>query len=158
LHVADEHVIVLPPLTDATLPEPVSVKLRSTPCTKVAMTVFAAVIVIEHAAVPVQAPDQPENNQPDTGVAVSVTAAPEAYGLLQLAVHEIELPPPTKATLPEPERFKPRLTAGTNVAVTDFAALMVVVQGAVPAHAPNQPPKARPLPGVAVSVTDVPDL
>ncbi len=45
-----------------------------------------------------------------------------------------------------------------NVAVTDRAAVMVRVQVvAVPEHEPPQPPNVKPLAGVAVSVTEVPD-
>jgi hypothetical protein len=44
-----------------------------------------------------------------------------------------------------------------NVAVTDFAASIVTLQGfAVPVHAPLQEPKEEPPAGVAVSVTMLP--
>lgn len=45
---------------------------------------------------------------------------------------------------------------GENVAVTLVAALSVTGQVLVPEQAPLQPAKTEPLPGVAVSVTDVP--
>src|SRR5262249_8824546 len=45
-----------------------------------------------------------------------------------------------------------------NVAVTAFAALMVTVQFPVPVQAPLQPENVPPEPGVAVSVTVVPEL
>jgi len=44
----------------------------------------------------------------------------------------------------------------TNDAVADMAFAMVSVQLSVPVQAPLQPLNAKPLPGLAVRVTDVP--
>jgi hypothetical protein len=43
-----------------------------------------------------------------------------------------------------------------NVAVTEAAALIVTEQAPAPVHAPLQPAKVAPLPGVAINVTTVP--
>ena len=43
---------------------------------KVAVTVFADVIVTTHGPVPVHAPDHPANVEPVAGVAVTVTCVP----------------------------------------------------------------------------------
>src|SRR5439155_4094658 len=45
-----------------------------------------------------------------------------------------------------------------KVAVTDWFAFIVTVQVPVPLQAPDQPAKKVPLPGVAVSLTLVPEL
>src|SRR5215471_13470543 len=50
----------------------------------------------------------------------------------------------------------PRSAATSNVAVTDWLLLFVIVQGPVPEHAPSQPLKIEPASGVAVSVMLVP--
>jgi hypothetical protein len=47
---------------------------------------------------------------------------------------------------------------GLNVAVTDFAAVIVTTQEPVPVHAPLQPANVEPAVAVGVSVTDVPLL
>jgi hypothetical protein len=56
------------------------------------------------------------------------------------------------------EAVKGPVTTVVNVAVTDSAALIVIVHAPVPVHAPLQPPNVEPLPAVAVSVTLVPWL
>ncbi|PYN38714.1 MAG: hypothetical protein DME01_00660, partial [Candidatus Rokuibacteriota bacterium] len=56
---------------------------------KVAVTLWAALSVTEHAPVPVQPPPlQPVNVDPAAGVAVRVTAAPLANAAAQVAPHE----------------------------------------------------------------------
>ena len=47
---------------------------------------------------------------------------------------------------------------GLNVAVTDFAALIVTEQLPVPVQAPLHPANVEPVPAAAVSVTGVPLL
>jgi hypothetical protein len=47
---------------------------------------------------------------------------------------------------------------GWNVAVTDRAAVIDTVQELVPVQAPDQPVKVLVDEGVAVSVTEVPDV
>jgi hypothetical protein len=51
---------------------------------KVAVTEAAAVRVTAHVPVPLQAPDQPANVEPEAAVAVSVTAVPLAKLALQV--------------------------------------------------------------------------
>ena len=69
----------IPVFSDDTVPEPVPARdtdslYRST--VNVAVTDFAAVIVTEQVDAPVQAPDQPVNVEPATGVALNTTVAP----------------------------------------------------------------------------------
>ena len=45
-----------------------------------------------------------------------------------------------------------------NVADTDLAAVMLIVQVSVPEHAPLQPAKVWPVAGVATSATPAPDV
>ena len=52
---------------------------------KVAVTVWAALMVTEHEPVPVQAPDQPAKVEPVPAAAVRVTTVPLAKLALQLA-------------------------------------------------------------------------
>ena len=73
-------------LLTAPVPVPASVTFRAN-CTavlvKVAVTAWAWLIVTEQLPVPVQAPLQPANVDPDTGAAVRLTTVP----LLKLAEH-----------------------------------------------------------------------
>ena len=50
--------------------------------------------------------------------------------------------------MPLPLTLTDSATAGTNVAVTDFAAFIGTVQLPLPLQAPPQLPKAQPLAGV----------
>jgi hypothetical protein len=51
---------------------------------------------------------------------------------------------------------KPPLTLVAKLAATVAAALMMTLQAPVPVHAPLQPVKVEPVPGVAVNTTIVP--
>jgi hypothetical protein len=125
----------------------------------VAVTDFAASIVTWQVPVPVHAPLQPEKIDPDAGVAVSVTEAPE----LKFAEHAEpqSIPAGDETTAPEPapafvtERAKVPGAAVVKVAVTDFAAPIVTWHAPLPVHAPDQWLKvAEGLPGAeGVSVT-----
>jgi hypothetical protein len=66
----------------------------------VAVTELLAVKVKLHVPVPVQAPDQPANVEPEAAVAVSVTAVP----LAKLAVHVVGqlMPAGLLVTVPVP--------------------------------------------------------
>jgi hypothetical protein len=66
----------------------------------VAVMVALAVGVIAHAPVPVQAPDQPANDEPVLAVAVSVTSVP----LAKLALHIVPqlMPDGLLMTVPVP--------------------------------------------------------
>ena len=58
--------------------------------------------------------------------------------------------------VPPPLSLTVRVKSGTNVAVTDFAELIVTVQLLpLPLQAPLQPEKVQPLGGVAVRLTFV---
>jgi hypothetical protein len=75
---------------------------RGTPL-KVAVTVRAALIVTVQPPVPLHAPLQPANVEPEAALAVSVTRVPVAYGLVHVAPHEI--PAGELVTVPVPEPF-----------------------------------------------------
>ena len=70
------------------------------------------------------------------------------------------MPPPDTVPWPEPDLVTVTVLeeepAVLNVAVTLFAASMVMAHEAVPLHAPDQPAKVEPGAGVAVRVTAVP--
>jgi hypothetical protein len=68
---------------------------------KVAVTVRAAVIVTVQLPVPVHAPLQPANVEPDAALARSVTCVPAVYVLVHVAPHEI--PAGELVTVPVPE-------------------------------------------------------
>jgi hypothetical protein len=124
------------------------------------VTLRASLIVTLHASVPEQAPLQPANWKPWSGVAVRATAVPLSKEALQVAPQSI--PAGELVTLPLP----PLVTVRANwpgevlakLAVTLFAASTVTVQVAVPEQAPLHPVNWYPLSGVAVRVTGVPLL
>src|SRR5215831_3319694 len=125
----------------------------------VAVTEAAAFIVTVQVPVPVQPPPlQPENVEPAAGTAVKVTAVPPANGAEQVVPHEI--PAGALVTVPDPVPALLSVSVkgcSVKVAVTDCAALMVVVQVPVPVHPPPlQPENVEPAAGVAVKVTAVP--
>jgi hypothetical protein len=68
-----------------------------------------------------------------------------------------EIPGVVEATRPVPNRCTARVSRiSVKVAVAERAWLMVTVHVLVPVHAPVQPAKREPVPGVAVRVTFVP--
>ena len=87
---------------------------------KVAVTVFAALIVTVHLPVPVHAPLHPLNTDPEAAEAVSVTTVPLAKFALQVVPQLI--PEGVLATVPLPVPALvtvKRKFAALNVAVTD---------------------------------------
>jgi hypothetical protein len=124
---------------------------------KVAVTELAALIVTLQAALPVHAPLQPEKASLVAGVSLSVTwlfcgkVAEHVVGQLIPAgvLVTIPVPAPAKVT----DMVKDVVTAAAKVAVTELAALRVMLQAALPVHAPLQPEKALLVPGVSLSVT-----
>jgi hypothetical protein len=75
----------------------------------VAVMAVSALMVTMQAAVPLHAPDQPENVWPDAGVAVSTTEVPSAKAMLQTWPQSI----PAGLDLIEPEP----LSVTVNIAV-----------------------------------------
>ena len=74
------------PLGDeVTVPRPfVLTPRRYLTRSKVAVTLRAWVIVTVHVDVPLQAPDHPANEEPGSGLAVSVTLVPDVKNTLQV--------------------------------------------------------------------------
>jgi hypothetical protein len=70
------------------------------PAVNVAVTDFAASIATVHGPVPVQAPLQPENDEPASAVAARVTDVPLANASEQSEPHAI--PPGVLVTVPVP--------------------------------------------------------
>jgi hypothetical protein len=106
--------------------------------------------------VPLHAPDQPENLEPDLAVAVNVTVVPLANDALQ---DELQLTPEGELLIvpaPLPALCTVSFSRGLNVAVTEVLAFRVTLQVDVPPHAPDQPENTEPDLGIAVSVMDVP--
>ena len=139
-------------------PVPVFVTLSAKLCSvNVAVTLRAAVIDTVHAPRPVQSPDQPVNDEPASGDAVSVTVAPWANVSLQMKPQAIPAGDDETEPLPVPAfATDSALNATENVAVTLFAASIVNVHEPVPEHAPLQPANVELASGVAVSVTTSP--
>ncbi|MBK6790655.1 MAG: hypothetical protein IPG77_24360 [Betaproteobacteria bacterium] len=108
-------------------------------------------------AVPLHAPDHPPKVEPLAGATVSVTEVFSA----KLALHVVPqlMPDGLLTTVPLPVPALVTVSVGgppTNVAVTVLAVLMLTTQVlVVPVQAPDQPPKAEPLAGAAVSVTEL---
>ena len=70
-----------------------------------ANTLFAASIVTTQAPDPVHDPDQPVNVDPADGVAVSVTAAPDAKNAWHVPALQF-MPAGDEVTVPEPAPMK----------------------------------------------------
>jgi phage tail protein X len=146
------------------VPDPVPAKVTErakvvTVVLNVAVTDLAALMVTLHDPVPLQAPPQPANVEPEPATCVRVTTVP----LLKFALHVLGqlIPVGLLVIVPDPvpasvtERAKV-VTVVLNVAVTDLAALMVTLHEPVPLHAPVQPAKVDPAVAFAVKVTTVP--
>jgi len=126
---------------------------------KFALTDFAASMVTLHAPVPLQAPLQPANVEPESGAAVKLTTVPFA----KLPEHVVpqEIPAGELATVPVPEPLLATVRVkgpgfAVKFALTDFAASMVTLHAPVPLQAPLQPASVEPESGVAVKFTTVP--
>ena len=126
---------------------------------KVALTDFAASMVTLQAPVPLQAPLQPANVEPESGVAVKLTTVPFA----KFAEHVVpqEIPEGVLVTVPVPVPLLDtvRVTGPAfpvKVAPTDLAASMVTLQAPIPVQAPLQPAKVEPESAVAVEFTTAP--
>src|SRR6202162_6007928 len=116
-------------------------------------------MVTEKAPVPLQAPLQPVKVDPAAALAVSVTTVPLLKLALQVVPQLIPVGLLVNVAVPVPALVTLNLQTGTlNVAVTDFAALIVTLQVPVPVQAPLQPANVDPAAAFAVSVTTVPLL
>jgi hypothetical protein len=119
-------------------------------------------MVTTHIPVPLQAPLQPANVEFVPAVGVSVTMVPLAK-FAEQALGQL-IPEGLLTTVPLP--FPASVTVSVKfdvvvlkVAVTFWAWLIVTVHVPVTfVQAPLQPAKVEPVAGVAVSVTDVPEL
>jgi hypothetical protein len=118
-------------------------------------------MVTTQLPVPLQPPPlQPLKAEPLSGVAESVTVAPELKLALQVAPQlmpaglllTVPLPVPALLTV----RVKVLGGAVLKVALTDLAASIVTVQLPVPLQAPPHPANTEPEAGVGVRVTEVP--
>src|SRR3984957_16340247 len=140
------------------VPALVTLNLKTT-ALNVAVTDFAALIVTLQVPVPVQAPLQPANVEPAAALPVSVTTGPLLKLGLQVAPQLIPVGLLVTVPVPVPALVTLNLkTTALNVAVTDFAALIVTLQVPVPVQAPLQPANVEPAAALAVSVTTVPLL
>ena len=126
---------------------------------KFALTDFAASMVTLQAPVPLQAPLQLANVEPESGVAVKLTTVP----LAKLAEHVVpqEIPEGVLVTVPVPAPLLATVRVkgpgfAVKFALTDFAASMVTLQAPVPLQASPQPANVKPESGVAVKLTTVP--
>src|SRR5262249_8446591 len=131
----------------ATLPSPLpmifTVSLKVSPILpKVALTVFASLIVTMQVPVPEQPlPDQPLNLEfvPSTATAFSVTSVPSSYSCSQSLRQSMPLGMLVTTPLPEPSLMTVSffLATGSKVAVTAFASLIVTSQGPIPEQEPD---------------------
>jgi hypothetical protein len=148
------------PLVTVPVPAPLVVTARANFWVKVAVAFTAdAGMLNEQEPVPLQVPPlQPENTNPEAGVAVITTAEPELK--LEEQVPELQLiPAGLLATVPDPAIVT--LTgkgAGAKFAFTDSAGFVpskVMEQAPVPEQAPLQPVKTDPALALSVTVTVV---
>jgi len=122
---------------------------------KVAVTLFAAVMLTLHAPVPEQAPLQPVNTSPLPGVAVRLTTVPYENEAEQALGHAI--PPGELVTVPLPLTVTVSVSgSAVNVAVALFALVINNAHVPVPEQDPVQPENLYPAFGDAVSVIVLP--
>jgi hypothetical protein len=166
LHPVEPPLQLMPAGLEVTLPEPPTVTCSvsiGTTGANVAPTVWAAFSVIEQlAALPEQAPVQPDKAFPGEAVAVSVTTVPALNDWLQPVDPPLQLiPAGLELTVPAPPTVTCSVSVCTtfaNEAPTGLVAVLSVTThvGWVPEQAPVQPENAKPDAAVAVSVTTVP--
>jgi hypothetical protein len=116
------------------------------PSAKVAVTAFVAALkVTEQPALPVHAPDHPENMLGAVGVSLRVTALFGGNVAVQAVVEPVVqlIPDGLLVTVPVPlpERVTVNASPALNVAATFSAPVMARLHVDVPVHAPLQPPK-----------------
>src|SRR4030095_7946049 len=115
----------------------------------------ATVIVTEQPTVPLQTPLQPAKVEPAAGAAGKVTTVPPENEAKHVAPQEI--PAGVLVTVPVPDLVTVRVNVCcAKVAVTERAALIVMVQVPVPVQAPLQAVKVEPAAAAAVRLTMVP--
>ena len=126
---------------------------------KFALTDFAASMVTLHAPVPLHAPPQPANVEPESGVTAKLTTVP----LAKLAEHVVpqEIPEGVLVTVPVPGPLLATVRVkgpgfAVKFALTDFAASIVTLHAPVPLQTPLQPANVEPESGVAVKFTTAP--
>lgn len=126
---------------------------------KFATTAWFDAIVTVQPPVPLQAPPQPVNAEPEAGFAARLTTVlaekPEEQVVPQI------IPAGTLVTVPEPVPawLTDNVYCGAKRAITAVSAVNATVHVPSPAQAaPLQPAKADPGPGVAESTTEVPTL
>ena len=132
--------------------------------TNVAVTASAAFIVTTHELVPVHAPDQPANTQPEAAACVSVTAVPLAIDAEHVPGHE--MPPVSDVTVPPPlvEALSVKLVGGatgtTSTAPMSHCAPCgrPVPRWSVPGQKPGSPASTAGLAAAGASVSVSPPL
>jgi hypothetical protein len=99
------------------------------------------------------------NEDPAAGVAARSITVPEAKVEEHVLPQLIPAGKLETVPVPVPANDTPRVNNGTKFAPTVVAAVRGTMQGPVPTQAdPVQPVNANPEAGVAVRVTDVPEL
>ena len=130
---------------------------------KVAVTGSAALIVTTQLPVPVQAPLQPANVEPEFATCVNVTCDPAVKFAAHVLGHKI--PDGALVTVPVPAPASVTVSAKVvvwlNVAVTvsDADGILNVHVVPVPVHAvgvPLHPANVNPGCGISLNVTEVP--
>ena len=125
----------------------------------VAVTAVLELIVTLQAPVPEQAPPQPPNTEPATGVAARLITVPELKDAEHVAPQLIPVGALVTVPLPVPARVRVKVNSGTKVAVTEVFAFIATVQVPVPVHAPPlHPVNTEPADAAAVKITLVPEL
>jgi hypothetical protein len=117
-----------------------------------------AVVSVTAPSLQSASPLHPPNVDPAAGVAVNVTAVPDAYGCVQSVPQLIPAGLLVTVPLPVPPLVTVNMTVGcTSVkfAVTLLGAVIVTEHAPVPAHDPLQLANAYPAAGAGVNCTTV---
>ena len=135
-------------------PDPVTVTVLRV---KFAVTAWAAVIGTVQVPVPVQAPLQPEKDDPEVAVGVSVTDVPLSYGATQVPGQL--MPAGLLVTVPEPEPafVTVKLNCAVKIASTAIGEVPTVkLHAPLPEHWPPQFLNTEPAAADWDKVTTVP--
>jgi hypothetical protein len=116
-------------------------------------------VIVTVELVPIASPDHPLNVEPESGVAVNVTLAPDENWYEHVDPQLIPDGDDETVPVPDPDFVTVRVyDEMSNVAVTLlFESIVTIIVELEPITLPDHSPNTEPESGVAVNITLVPD-